>query len=63
VSADPRYLSCSIKTKSEIVVPVFVHEKVVGQIDIDSHNSTAFTAADRIFLEEIVAIWSGLQVT
>ncbi len=27
VNADPRYLSCSIKTKSEIVVPIFRTER------------------------------------
>ena len=37
VSKDPRYLACSLETKSEIVVPVFVHGKVVGELDIDSH--------------------------
>jgi GAF domain-containing protein len=56
VNADPRYLSCSIKTKSEIVVPVFVRASVVGEIDIDSHNPAAFTDADRIFLEEVAGI-------
>lgn len=56
VNADPRYLSCSIATKSEIVVPVYVHGKVVGEIDIDSHNLAAFTDADRSFLEEITRI-------
>jgi L-methionine (R)-S-oxide reductase len=48
VSADPRYLSCSIKTKSEIVVPIYAKGKVVGEIDIDSHTPAAFTATDRI---------------
>lgn len=43
VSRDPRYLACSLETKSEIVVPVFVHEKVVGELDIDSHFPAAFT--------------------
>src|SRR5205085_7900167 len=46
VAADPRYLACSIATKSEIVVPVRVQGKVVGEIDIDSHTAAAFTAAD-----------------
>jgi len=44
VSKDPRYLACSLETKSEIVVPVFVHGKVVGELDIDSHFPAAFTA-------------------
>jgi L-methionine (R)-S-oxide reductase len=43
VSKDPRYLACSLETKSEIVVPVFVHDKVVGELDIDSHFQAAFT--------------------
>jgi GAF domain-containing protein len=60
VHADPRYLSCSIRTKSEIVVPIRVQGKVVGEIDIDSHTPAAFTDADRSFLEEaarIVGAW------
>ena len=43
VSKDPRYLACSLETKSEIVVPVFVRGKVVGELDIDSHFPAAFT--------------------
>lgn len=43
VNKDPRYLACSLETKSEIVVPVFAHGKVVGELDIDSHFSAAFT--------------------
>jgi len=43
VSKDPRYLACSLETKSEIVVPVFVYGKVVGELDIDSHFPAAFT--------------------
>jgi len=44
VSKDPRYLACSLETKSEIVVPVFVHGNVVGELDIDSHFPSAFTS-------------------
>lgn len=44
VSKDPRYLACSLETKSEIVVPVFVRGKVVGELDIDSHFPAAFTS-------------------
>ena len=43
VSKDPRYLACSLETKSEIVVPVFAHDRVVGELDIDSHFHAAFT--------------------
>ena len=60
VNSDPRYLSCSIKTKSEIVVPVYAHGKVIGEIDIDSHDFAAFTNEDRMLLEEtahLVGVW------
>lgn len=43
IRADPRYLACSLETKSEIVVPIFANGKVVGELDIDSHFSAAFT--------------------
>ena len=56
VHADPRYLSCSIQTKSEIVVPITAHGKVIGEIDIDSHSPAAFSNIDRIFLEEVAGI-------
>lgn len=51
VNTDSRYLACSIETKSEIVVPVFVRGKVVGELDIDSHYHAAFTPADRQLVE------------
>jgi L-methionine (R)-S-oxide reductase len=56
VSADPRYLSCSIETKSEIVVPIKANGKIIGEIDIDSHELSAFTQADRQFLESAAEI-------
>ena len=40
----------------EIVVPIFVHEKVIGELDIDSHELAAFTDADRSFLEAAALI-------
>jgi L-methionine (R)-S-oxide reductase len=51
VNLDPRYLACSIETKSEIVVPIFVRGEVVGELDIDSHFPAAFTAEDRVLVE------------
>jgi L-methionine (R)-S-oxide reductase len=51
VAADPRYLACSIETKSEIVVPIVVKGEVVGELDIDSHTPAAFGADDRQLVE------------
>lgn len=47
VSKDPRYLACSLETKSEIVVPIFVQGTVAGELDIDSHFPAAFGAEDQ----------------
>jgi L-methionine (R)-S-oxide reductase len=56
VHSDPRYLACSLETKSEIVVPIRANDAVVGEIDIDSHDLSAFSAQDKEFLEECAAI-------
>lgn len=47
VSKDPRYLACSLETKSEIVVPIFVKGAVAGELDIDSHFPAAFGTEDQ----------------
>lgn len=56
VNRDARYLACSLETKSEIVVPVFVKEKVVGELDIDSHSLAAFGPDDRKLCEHAAAV-------
>ncbi len=58
VNADPRYLSCSLETKSEIVVPIRKGEKIVGEIDIDSDELNAFDEQDKNFLENLSQILS-----
>lgn len=55
VNSDPRYLACSLETKSEIVVPVFANGTVVGELDIDSHFPAAFTLDDRQLVEYCAA--------
>jgi GAF domain-containing protein len=56
VNADPRFLACSLTTKSEIVVPLLDGETCLGEVDIDSDRPAFFTAADREMLEEIAAL-------
>jgi GAF domain-containing protein len=56
VSKDPRYLACSLETKSEIVVPVFVHGTVAGELDIDSHFPAAFTSEDKALVQHCAAL-------
>jgi L-methionine (R)-S-oxide reductase len=56
VNSDSRYLACSLETKAEIVVPVFVHGKVAGELDIDSHSLAAFGPDDRNVCEHAAAL-------
>jgi putative methionine-R-sulfoxide reductase with GAF domain len=56
VNADPRYLACSIDTRSEIVVPIMEDGQVLGEIDIDSDTPAAFGDADRRLLEQVAAL-------
>ena len=59
VNADPRYLACSVDTRSEIVVPIMAGNEVLGEIDIDSDRFAAFDAADRKLLESVAALLAG----
>jgi GAF domain-containing protein len=56
VNADPRYLACSVETKSEIVVPIMRGGDVLGELDIDSDRLQAFGEADRRLLEAVAAL-------
>jgi len=51
VAAQDNYIACSITVKAEIVIPIFVNGKNIGQIDIDSNTPDPFTEADERFLE------------
>jgi len=56
VNADPRYLACSLETRSEIVVPIIHKGRVLGEIDIDSDQPAAFTPQDRELLEAVAGL-------
>lgn len=53
VSEQDNYISCGINVKSEIVVPIFMNGRNIGQIDIDSHDIAPFTKEDEILLEYV----------
>ena len=53
VKAQDNYIACSLTVKSEIVVPIFINGKNIGQIDIDSEKLDPFTKEDERFLEWI----------
>lgn len=56
VNADAEYIACSLETRSEIVVPILRGDRVLGEIDIDSDVPSAFSDADREFLEQVARL-------
>ena len=53
VSKEVNYISCNINVKSEIVVPLFLNNINIGQIDIDSNYPNRFLKVDLEFLTNI----------
>lgn len=60
VSKESNYLSCSPLVKSEIVVPIIKNNKVLGELDIDSHVIEPLTKEDIRFLEDVCNIITQL---
>jgi L-methionine (R)-S-oxide reductase len=51
VTKDPRYLAGSSLVKSEIVVPIFVKQKLAAELDICSYFANTFTKIEQEFVE------------
>ncbi|MCP4649787.1 MAG: GAF domain-containing protein, partial [PVC group bacterium] len=56
VSGESNYLSCNINVKSEIVLPIFKNNRIVGEFDLDSHTASRFNKQDKEFLLKIIAL-------
>lgn len=54
----PGHIACSAASKSEIVVPIFNQNHVVGVLDCDSEYENHFDETDRIYLEKIAQLIS-----
>lgn len=54
----PGHIACSSESKSEIVVPIFDGDEVVGVLDIDSERLATFDSTDQKWLEEIMVAFA-----
>jgi len=50
------YLACSVETRAEIVVLIRRGAEIVGQIDIDSDLTDAFTSEDESLLSRVAEL-------
>lgn len=53
VSQEDNYLACSVDVKAEIVVPIMKGDRLIGELDIDSHTKDSLTEDHRKLLEAI----------
>ena len=60
VHAFPGHIACDAASRSEVVVPLWSEETVVGVLDIDSPVVNRFTTADGQWLEKVVATFQEL---
>ena len=52
----PGHIACSSLSKSEIVLPVFSKNEIIGVLDVDSVRLNEFDEIDQKYLEEILLI-------
>ena len=55
----PGHIACSSESKSEIVVPLYKGEEVIGVLDIDSERLATFDVTDQHWLEQIAEVVSA----
>ena len=56
----PSHIACSSESKSEIVVPLFKGEEIIGMLDIDSEKLATFDETDKEWLEQIAEVVSAV---
>jgi GAF domain-containing protein len=52
----PGHIACSSASKSEIVVPIFKDNEIIGVLDVDSEHLSHFDQEDEFYLTQIVAL-------
>jgi len=52
----PGHIACDSRTNSEIVLPICIHNKLYGVLDIDSLSTARFNKQDQQLLEACVHI-------
>jgi L-methionine (R)-S-oxide reductase len=56
VTKDPRYLSGSSMVNSEIVIPIFVKNKLAAELDVESYFANTFSKPEQDFAEACATV-------
>jgi len=59
VWGDDRFIACSTTTRSELVVPIWIGEEIIGEIDIDSNMPSAFSRMDEELVRDVAELIAG----
>jgi GAF domain-containing protein len=59
VDAFPGHIACDAGSRSELVVPLFKGDEVIGVLDLDSPSLARFDAEDKAGMEALAAIYVG----
>ncbi len=54
VDAFPGHIACASASKSEIVLPLYQGENIIGVLDVDSEYLSHFNEIDSIYLNKII---------
>ena len=61
VHAFPGHIACDVDSRSELVVPLIVHDQLIGVLDIDSPITRRFSEDDQVGVEKLCASFCVLQ--
>ncbi len=61
VQAFPGHIVCDPDSRSELVVPLIAHGRLIGVLDIDSPTTRRFSEADQVGVEKLCESFCALQ--
>jgi L-methionine (R)-S-oxide reductase len=55
----PGHIACASASKSEIVLPLYQGDQIVGVLDVDSEYLAYFNEVDSVYLNQIITLLNG----
>lgn len=61
VDAFPGHIACSSLSKSEIVLPLYQNDRIIGVLDVDSERYNSYDEVDAKYLQQILSLLMQTQ--